>query len=86
MSEFPSRTQLGSSWAALTQGIGSASGSISLDRPQAGSTVIVWFDHESHPSLGSKHEPHLTPVCISHRSSFHSIHMVLLDLPEVVTF
>ena len=83
--DFPSSKQLGSGWAALTQGIGSASGSTSLDRPEAGSTAMVWFDHESHPSLGSKHEPHLTLVCISHPSSFHSSCMVLLDLPAVMT-
>lgn len=85
MSEFTSSRQLGSGWAVLTQGIGSAPGSTSLDRPQAGSTVIVWFDRESHSSLGSKHEPLLTLVCISHPSSFPSIHMMLLDLPAVMT-
>lgn len=66
-----SRTQLGlTDWAALSQGIGSASGSTSSDRPQAGSATTVWFDSESHPSVGSKHEPHPTLVCISHLSSF----------------
>lgn len=63
--EFISSTQLGSAWAALTQGIGSVSGSTSSDRPEAGSTTTVWFDSESHPSVGSKHKPHLALVCIS---------------------
>lgn len=66
LSDFPSITQLGSSWASLTQGIRSASGFTSLDRPQACSTEIVWFDHESHPSLGSKHTSHALPLFASH--------------------
>lgn len=66
LSDFPSITQLQSSQASLTQGIRSASGFTSLDRPQDCSTAIVWFDHESHPSLGSKHTSHALPLFASH--------------------
>lgn len=66
LSDFPSITQLGSSRASLTQGIRSASGFTSLDRPQACSTAIVWFDHESDPFLGSKHTSHALPLFASH--------------------
>lgn len=65
-SDFTSSMQLGSGWAVLTQGMGSASGSTSLDRPQAGSTVIDWFDRENHPSLGSKHMSHTSSLFASH--------------------
>lgn len=71
VSEFISCTHslLGSDWAALTQGTGSASGSTSWDRPQAGSMATVWFDSESHPSACLKHKPHLALVCISLKTS-----------------
>lgn len=46
----------------------------------SGSLVWPW---ESPLSRFKTHEPHLTLVCISHWSSSHSIHMMLL---EVMTF
>lgn len=86
LTSLPSSKQLGSGWAARTQGTGSSSGSTSL-RQASGwfySDSLVW-PQESPLSRFKTREPHLILICVSHPRSSHGIHMVLLDLPAVMT-